>query len=245
MVTAGLVASLSAALILADAPPPGQASCPVDPSVGGASRNLEAHDASARLQFIAERIELGADKARAWSLGWGITYAVAAVTQLAITPLVDRGTRIDLYVGAASAGVGVLTRSISIPRVIKERRRMRRRSGSAAETCATVQQAERALVRSAHWERRGRHVLMHLAALTYNAGVGLLLGLAFDRPISGNRQAVIGATVGQVMLLSQPTITARALDDYRTGVFSPRLTVLGAGPLVLPRGGGVSITLGY
>jgi hypothetical protein len=230
---------LGLALVVALAGPGiARAPCSVDPAVGVTSAALERATVEQRDAFLRERIATGARHARAWSLGWGLAYVLASATQLAITPAVDRGTRIDLYVGAASSGFGALVRAVSIPRVIREHRRLRRRPGPEPGACESVHALERALARSARWERRGRAVFMSLGAIVYNVGVGLVLGLAFDRPVQGIRQAAIGSTVGQIMLLTQPTTSVKALDGYGRGRVVPALSTT---PMVLPRGAGIAI----
>lgn len=232
---------MAAAMLGGILPRPASASCPADPAVGPVSSRLSTVDASTRLSFIRGRMDHGAKRALAWTIGWGAAYGIAGATQLAVTPFVDEGVRIDLYVGAASAGIGVLTRAVLVPRVIKERRRLGRLVRDGSDPCEALHEAERGLVRSAKQERRGRHILMHLAALTYNAGIGLVLGLALDRPLSGNRQAVIGGTVGQIMFLTQPMSMVETLDAYRRGDPQGWLSAMSARPLVLRGGGGFAI----
>jgi hypothetical protein len=226
------------ALILSSPAAAATRPCPVDPSVSSAAGVGEV-DPAVRSAFISERIEVGARRARAWAVGWGVTYGAAAIGQLVATPFVDRGTRIDLYVGATSAGIGVLTRSIMIPGVLRERRRLRRQSFD--DPCARAQAHERAMTSAARSERRGHAWWLHGAALAYNAAIGLVLGLGFDRPRSGNRQAVIGAAVGQIMIVTQPTPMLDALQRYRFGTLSDAKISWSSRPLVLPGGGGATV----
>jgi hypothetical protein len=212
------------------------AACPVDPAIGTVASTRVGLDARARHDFLAAGLARGARQARAWSLGWGLGYVLVSATQLAITPAVPAGTRTDLYVGAASAGFGALVRAVSIPRVVREQRRLRRGPRRDPGDCASVRALERALVRSARWERRGRSVLMHLGAIAYNVAVGLVLGVGLDRPVPGIRQAVIGSTVGQIMLITQPMASVATLSAYREGRIAPVATAL-----VVPGGGGAAL----
>jgi len=233
-----LVAVLATTLGLAVPQLARAAACPVDPSVGRAAPGLAAYDEDTRIRFIATRLAGGARKARAWAIGWGVAYGVASITLFAVTPAVSSGVRTDMYVGGTSAAFGALTRAIMIPRVIRESRRLQRRLASGRTDCATVHAAEAALVRSAKSDRRGRGLVVRLGAIVYNVGVGLVLGLAFDRPVSGARQAAVGATVGQIMIVTQPFDAAKALDRYRDGRLVGTSSV---GPLVLPGGGGFAL----
>lgn len=237
----GAIATMSAAVLLtASSVRPASASCPVDPSVRAEGRGLSTVSPSARLSFITNRLDLGAKRALAWSLGWGLTYGTAAVTQMAVTPAISEGNRVVLYVGAASATIGTLVRAVNIPHVIRERRRLRRYLRSAPDECAALREAERALARSARWEKRSTTLLLHFGALAYSVGTGLVLALAFNRPMAGHRQLAIGASAGQLMLVTTPQVTLDALTTYRQGHLE-RLSRLRTFPLVLPGGGGVAI----
>jgi hypothetical protein len=217
------------------------ADCPVDRTITKASPSLARVSTTARLRFIRSNMDLGARRSLAWSLGWGITYGAAAVALFTISPFVSSDTRKDLYVGGASAALGAITRAVSRPRVIRERRRLARRVAAQGETCATLHEAEAALARSARWEHRNRRLFIHLAALTYNTGVGLVLGLALDRPLQGIRQATVGAVVGQVMFVTQPLTSARALTRYRAGHVPASGARVQSTPWILPGGGGVGL----
>jgi hypothetical protein len=206
--------------------------CPVDPMVMGPGP--AADDVETRLKFIERSLRDGARKSTAWAAGWGTTYGLTAATLLIVSRFVEAETRLDLYVGAASSTIGLLVRAAIHPRVIREDRWVRRKIREKGRTCETLNMAERALARSAKAERRGRSIMFHAGALVYNVGIGLVLGVALKRPLSGIRQAAVGGMVGQVMILTQPTTSVRALDQYR----GPRFTFT---PLMLPRGAGVGI----
>jgi hypothetical protein len=206
--------------------------CPVDPMVAGPGPVDAALET--RLSFIEASLRDGARKSTMWAAGWGTTYGLAAGTLLIVSRFVDPAMRVDLYVGAASSTLGLLLRAAVHPRVIREHRWVQRKIREKGRTCETLNMAERALARSSKAERRGRSLMFHAGALVYNVGIGLVLGLAFERPVSGIRQAAIGGTVGQLMILTQPTTSVRALDRYRGPQFSFT-------PLMLPRGGGLGI----
>jgi hypothetical protein len=219
---------------------PASAACPVEPGIDPLNGTVSSIDPSARLSFIVDRMDLGARRALAWSLGWGLTYGAAAVTQIAITPVVGDDVRVGLYVGSVSATIGTVTRAVNIPHVIRERRRLRRYLAGESDVCASWREAERALLRSARWERRNTRLLLHFAALTYSVAAGLVIAVGFERPIYGHRQLAIGATVGQLMMVTTPTIALQTLGTYRQGSLR-RMSALHTFPLLLPGGAGFAI----
>lgn len=217
------------------------ADCPADPSVVAPSQRLYAASTHTRLRFITTQMDLAARRQLGWAVGWGVLYGAASIALLTTAPFVSKDTAKDLYVGGASAAIGAITRTVSRPKVIAERRRLRRRIAADGETCETLHAAEAALARSARWEHRNRRLLFHLGALGYNAAVGLVLGLALDRPLQGIRQAAIGAAVGQIMFVTQPMTSARAFTRYRGGFVSLPTARVRSVPWILPGGGGVGM----
>jgi hypothetical protein len=226
---------LLASAIVVVASPARAAPCPVDPAIAGDGANTL--DVDTRLMFIESSLRDGARKSTIWAATWGTLYGLSMTTLLIVAPRVDRDSRADLWIGAASSAVGLLVRASVHPRVIRENRRLRTRLRERGRTCKTLHEAERALARSAKGERFGRSLVVHMGAIVYNVGVGLVLGLAFERPLQGIRQAAVGTTVGQLMIVTQPMTSVRALSTYQRGAL-PRLSFT---PLVLARGGGVSL----
>lgn len=216
------------------------APCPVDPAIESPSPALGAAEPEKRLSFVRGRIDRAARSSRIWALSWGLGLGALTVGQLALVPAVPRADRADFWVGAAASGIGALSRAVFIPAVLRQRRRLQRYDEEGTSTCDRLRSAERALVASAKWERQGRALWMHGLSLAYNAGVGLVLGLAFDRPVAGNRLAALGAVVGEVMIVTQPTMMLRTLRAYRSGDLTGP-TRWRPAPLVLRGGGGVSI----
>jgi hypothetical protein len=124
--------------------------------------------------------------------------------------------------------------------VIRERRRLRRFMSSGAHECVALREAERALVESARWEHRSTALWLHFGALTYSIAMGVLLSVAFDRPLEGHRQLAIGGVVGQAMIITTPKVTLDGLHRYRRGVLSP-LSSIHSFPMPVPGGAGVGI----
>lgn len=203
-----------------------RAQCPTEPSL------------SQRQAFVDKAIDRGARQGRTWAGLWGGSFGVAAVGAVTIASVIDdRGWSIDLYVSGGAAALGALSRAVLMPALVRKRRGYRKRVAQGLRGCERLQAAERVLVTGARGERRARSVAMHLAALTVSASTGVILGLGFNRPISGNRQFMIGAAVGQVMLLTMPKPATVALARYRRTTLSG----LQAVPLGLLGGGGAAV----
>jgi hypothetical protein len=217
--------------------------CPVDDLVGPTDGPASTVPPSTRLAFIRERMDVGTRRALAWNITWGLLYGAASVTQLSIAPTLSSGRRYDLWVGGISASIGTMARIVNVPAVIRERRRLRRYLRGNPDPCAAVREAERALARSAKWEARSTHLALHFGALAFSVGAGLVLAVAFDRPIPGHRQMAIGGAVGQLMLITTPTTTLRALGTYQRGDLRPhatRRTHWQTVPMFIPGGAGVA-----
>ncbi len=214
------------------------APCPVDPALE-AGPAIVLVPAEQRLQFIRTSMRAGAHRSRIWAASWGATYGVAAVALFTTASQLDGPLRRDLYVGASSALIGTLVRSVSIPKVIRAHRQLERALRSGRSTCSALALAASGMRRSAKSEAFGRSLMLHLGAIVYNVGIGVVLGVALDRPVSGIRQATMGMTIGQTMILTQPVTMVDAARQYRNGDLRqapPRYLR----PLTLRGGGGLT-----
>ena len=230
-VTVSLGAALSAPAHAGSCPPV-QELHEVDPALAGL-------DAEARLAWLKGRFDVGARKSGAWALSWGLTYTALTAGLFTASAFVDPQDRVDLYVGGASAGIGLVSRAILLPRAWLERRRLRRTEFET--TCQELAAYEQAMLRAARSEKRGRALFTHLTALAYNAAVGFTLGFGFKRPLSANRQFSIGAVVGQTMLVTQPMVMVEALEQYEAAAL-PSTPRLSSSPLIVPGGGGFNLS---
>lgn len=223
--------------------PASTTTCPIDQRVSDEGAPVAKIDAKTRVDFIHDRVELGGHRARQWTLGWGISFAILSLGQFGLVPLVKSHERADYFVGGTASAIGALTRFILRPKSMKQRRRLRR-STAKPGSCEALAEAEDALYISAKSEKFGRALYQHFLAIGFNIGVGLTLGLGFDRPISGNRIAVTGITLSQIMLITQPKVMEPALDAYRRGnvYLPPKKAAVRSYPMVLRRGAGLGFT---
>lgn len=220
------------------------APCPIADDLGETAPALAQAQPQQRLAFVRGRIEAAAKPSRQWALGWGIGLGLLTVAQLAIAPLVEPEEAPDYWMGALASGIGAASRAIFIPHVLLERRRMRKR-GHHGDLCAQLAEAEHVMVHAAKWERRGKALWQHVLSIAVNAGVGVALGVGFGRQVPGARIGTIGATVGEIMILTQPTPMMKSMAQYRSGVIAPvpagARATWGLRPLTLWGGGGVAI----
>ena len=216
------------------------AGCPVDPAVGKVDPALERVEPSERKAFILRNIEDSGRKVGRWTLGWGVSYTLLSAGQFAFAGIAPKERRPIWIVGGISAFIGALSRVALLPRVVKERRRIRKHGLPEGE-CESLAEAERSLARAARGERLGTHVVMHLVTLAFSVSMGAVLGAGFKHPIPGIRLATLGGTLGQIMLLTRPRGMIQALETYRGG----RVLQMRSAPLVLHGGGGLSLTAAF
>lgn len=230
--------SLALALVITGASIDAHAApCPIHRDVGKASPALDEADAEARLAYIRQRMDAAAKPSRQWALGWGIGLGILAVAQAALAPIVHHEEAPDFWMGALQAAIGAGERVIFIPHVLIERRRMRRRPHTG-DLCSRLAAAEHAFVHSSKWEVRGKALWQHLLSITINAGVGVALGVGFHRQVQGARIGTVGATVGEIMIITQPMPVTKSLERYRRGQLQQ--ASWGFRPLTLWGGGGIA-----
>ncbi|EPX63076.1 hypothetical protein D187_006486 [Cystobacter fuscus DSM 2262] len=175
-----------------------------------------------RLAFIQTHLNEDARRARLWTGAWGAGYGVLTLGQLAAVPAVPSGEQVDLYVGALSSAGGLVALLAMPLDVVADSTTLDTlaREHPSEVDCDVLAEAERLLVRGAEGEALGRSWLMHGANVLYGLLSGLVLGLAFDRWVSGAVTAVTGILIGEAMILTQPFGAEETLRRYREGAWS-------------------------
>ena len=191
----------------------------------GAAPSLAAADADARLHFLQHGMRHAAHQARVWAWSSAGALAFAAGFQLlGATHVPDAGDRVDLYVGAASVGFSLAQLAIFFPRVTIDQWTLDRhvaRAAPGADRCALVAEAEYFLMRDARSELIATGSAMQAATFLFNIGTGLLLGIAFDRWHSAAINMFVGAALGELQIVTQPTDSVELLRRYRAGSLAP------------------------
>lgn len=207
--TAALVAALGALPRSAAA-----LTCPAPPDAPA----LANVDAEVRLAFLARAFDREIADVDLWSWTWGSVYVAAGAVQGVAIAFVggNQGARIDLSVGAISAGVGALS-LYGLPLRVTLPLRAARREWGDADRCRVLADAETTLVSVAATQRISGGWIPHVGNLVFNAGLFLILGWGFGRWTSAALSAGIGTAVGEANVLTQPHRMPRVLDRYLEG----------------------------
>ena len=140
-------------------------------------------------------------------------------------PFVAAKDRVDWYVSAATAAVGVVP-LLAVPLEVHARRAEAARGHRGgpldddARVCALLADAEGKLAADAADERWQRGWWMHAGNLAFNTGVLLFLGLGYHHWSSGLINGLAGAAVGEALLFTQPTGAIDAAATYRRGALA-------------------------
>lgn len=172
-----------------------------------------------RLKFLSSRFTDESAAATRWTGGWGGAYGLFTIVQLAIAPLFPEEERPDWYWGAFSTAVGVAFSIIDPLEVLYGGPEFARRAATVTPdaTCALIADGERMLREGAAHEATGRKWYVHLANVLFNAGIGVVLGLAHNRWVSGAINAAVGLAIGEATIFTSPNGLGDALVTYESG----------------------------
>jgi hypothetical protein len=202
------------------------ASADVCPVPQGAEA-IAAVDREERLAYLARAFDREVSDIDQWSWTWGGVYAAGAVAQAAALPFTsDHGKRIDLYVGVASTSFGALTLT-ALPLQLTVPLRLARGHFAEADRCAALARAERTLFKVEKDQRLATSWVGHVGNILVNVGIGLILGLGYDRWSSAALSAGVGIAVGEANAFTQPHHLRDVIERYRSGRFdlmAPRMT---------------------
>ena len=184
--------------------------CPVP---AGAAEALAEQSATQRWHQIERAVTAEARSARHWLLGWGIAHGALLGGSLALIPLDDRSARPDHVVGAAASAVGLVATQLGRHGALAATREL---EGLPADGCAAVASAEATLARLADDDRLSTAWFVHVANVGFNVGMGLILGLGYDRWGPAALQMAGGSAIGELLIDTRPT-AEDALARYRAG----------------------------
>jgi hypothetical protein len=191
------------------------------PAPAGAAAGLADLDAGARLAWIDAHLTHTAHTAKVWTWGWGAGIATATVANLVPLLFVDRESRIDWYVGAATTAVGIVPLLIAPLDVIEDARALHARVAAMPSTgedvCVVLADAEVRLARDAQNQADGQRWWLHVGNVVLNTGVGLFLGLGYNHWKAGAFNIVVGSAIGEAIILTQPTGSIGDFAAYHGG----------------------------
>ena len=216
---------------------------PKDASAHGVAAQSDAE----RLAFLSKLLLEESGRSRAWILGWGATYGVLTVAQLALIPVfpgsepnddallkalhspqVGKPTQpqADMIWGAVSTGVGVAFTLLDPPEVLEAGPLFAERAKRATpeQTCKLIAEGERLLSQGAEHELSSTAWYLHIGNVLLNVGVGLVLGLGYQRWTMGLINAGVGSVVGEATLFTAPTQLVSGWERYRRGESPPKVT---------------------
>ena len=214
----------------------GASTCPA-PEFAPAVASIEAEQ---RLAVVTRALERAEDQSVRWGGTWRATFQTTAALQFGLSLAAKTDAdRIDLVAGGIKSSVGLVFAFVF-------RLPAERHSGPYADRpwtegplCARLAAAEEALERDARFEKRGRSIGMQALGLGFNVAVGVTAFLMHKRLWSVLLATATGTFVGELRVLTQPTVASEALDAYQTGLTAPpKVAVV---PLIVPHPGGAEL----
>ena len=208
--------------------------------------DLEDAEVRRRLAFLETRLDRGTAAAERWWYGWFAGWLTLSVGEaVAAVAITSPDLRKDAAVGAVGASLGVVPLGLfAFParyaagelRVLPE--------ATPAERRRKLARAERLLRASARAEALGQSWITHLLSAGASAGIGLVLGVGYKRPVTGVIDAVGGLGLSELKIFTQPTA---ALDNLRaydrlSGGSTPAAKPGAIAWSVAPLGGGLGVT---
>lgn len=216
MRTAALLALLWAGIAAADCPRP----------EGVDSASISSKSDEERLHFLATNLGQQADASFKWTLGWGLTYGVLTIGQIAVIPLFDKEYAPDWYWGAITSALGIPLIFAANPGLLARGGDFRQRAGSATpeNTCALIAEGERLLIDGAKAQYDSTRWYVHATNIGVNIVLGAILGFAYQHWPAAALNFGLGAPAGEATILTTPTGLVDALSLYRHGDKRPPLT---------------------
>ncbi len=216
---------------------PSLAECPVPDDAKPGS--VAVRGDAARLAFLAKQLAAQSAEHERWAFGWGASYAVMTIGQIAVVPSFAREFDPDWWWGAATAALGLLLVAPASADYLFDGQGYARRAAGASgdDTCRLIAEGERLLVSGAKAQQNNTRGYLHAVNLAVNAGLAAILVFAHQRPWwIGALNFGLGAPLGAATLFSTPRGLPDALAQYRDGASAPAVEVN-----LVPFGSGVAL----
>ncbi len=187
---------------------------------------MSAKSDDERLHFLAATLGQQADASQKWSLGWGLTYGVLTIGQLAVMPAFKEQDWPDWYWGAITSALGIPLIFAANPWQLAKGGDFQKRAGAATpeSTCALIAEGERLLIDGAKAQYDSTRWYVHATNIGVNVVLALILGFAYQHWLAAGLNFGLGAPAGEATILTTPTGLIDALSLYRHGDKRPPLT---------------------
>lgn len=209
MRTVAMLALLWAGVAAADCPRP----------EGTGSASISSRSDEERLRFLATNLGQQADASFRWTLGWGLTYGVLTIGQLAVMPAFHEVDWPDWYWGAITSALGIPLIFAASPGLLARGGDFQARARAATHegTCALIAEGERLLIEGAKAQYDSTRWYVHATNIGVNVVLALILGFGYQRWLAAGLNFGIGAPAGEATILTTPTGLIDALSQYRHG----------------------------
>jgi hypothetical protein len=174
-------------------------------------------EVESRLAFLEARLNQGSKTATLWWNVWFYGWESLTMAQFtwAITTK-DKGTRTDMAIGAAASTLGVIPLGIlPFPAKTAPQDLAKFTANTPEERRKKLIFAEHLLHTAADNEILRRSWVNHALSISVSIGVGLVLGVGYERPIPGLFNAIGGIALSELQIFTQPTAAIKDLHDYQ------------------------------
>jgi len=188
-------------------------------AAAGIARAQETASCDARVRTIATVLDTDAHRARVWYWAWMATGTALIGGQAALAAVSSGDFQKELVVGASASVFipGVLL--LHPPQVLTDAPLLDARlaqttaDGRLGDPCVVLPRARELLLRSGDDEALATGLLSHAFVIGGNIALGLLLGIGFHDWLGAAKQAIGGAAIGELQILTLPTgaLAARGL----------------------------------
>ncbi len=182
---------------------------------------LASIDLHTRIDYLTSSMRRSARDTRIWAWSWAGIYSAIAVAQFATLPVKNHADQIDTYYQGTASIVGVLPLMLSPQPVMRDQRFADRGLRNGRGDCAFLSELEWRAARDAKQQAFGKSPLVHIGAFLVNFGIGAGLAMGYHHLLSGVLQIVIGETVAELQIASQPGDMPLVLERYRAGDLRP------------------------
>jgi len=174
---------------------------------------------------LQQRLDVDAQHTRVWWWGWMATGSALLVGQGIAAPLTTGDTQKEMIAGALTSTFipGLLL--LHPPLVLADSPRLDARiaetsvGGRLGDPCIVLPRAQELAARDAADQALATGWFAHVFVIGGNLAVGAILGLGFGDWLGAVKQAVGGSIIGELQILTLPTVALKARGLGLTGTF--------------------------